>query len=116
MGEVLKMVEDYVLGSIGLVLAAPVFALIAIAIKLDSPGPVFFKQRRHGFNHKVITVWKFRTMTVMEDGDAVVQARRGDQRITAVGNFLRKTSLDELPQLINVIRGEMSLVGPRRTR
>ena len=88
-------------------------AVIALAIKLDSKGPVFFRQRRHGANHKVFEVLKFRTMTVLEDGDVIVQAKKNDQRITRVGRILRKTSLDELPQLFNVLLGDMSLVGPR---
>jgi putative colanic acid biosynthesis UDP-glucose lipid carrier transferase len=88
-------------------------ALIAFAIKRESPGPVLFVQRRHGFNHHVIHVLKFRTMFTIEDGADVVQATRDDARVTAVGRFLRRTSLDELPQLFNVLSGEMSLVGPR---
>jgi exopolysaccharide biosynthesis polyprenyl glycosylphosphotransferase len=88
-------------------------ALIALAIKLEGKGPVFFTQQRHGFNHKVFKIYKFRTMTVAEDGDVVVQAKPGDQRITGVGKFLRRYSLDELPQIINVMKGDMSLVGPR---
>jgi putative colanic acid biosynthesis UDP-glucose lipid carrier transferase len=86
---------------------------IALAIKLDSRGPVLFRQRRHGYNHRVIDVYKFRTMTVAEDGDRVEQARKNDPRVTRFGKFLRKSSLDELPQLFNVLKGEMSLVGPR---
>ena len=112
-GIVLKAIEDRVLSSLALILLAPLFGLVALAIKFDSRGPVFFRQRRHGFNHKVINVWKFRTMSVTEDGNDVVQAKRNDPRVTAVGRFLRSTSLDELPQLMNVLRGEMSLVGPR---
>ena len=112
-GHLIKKIEDYVLGSLMFLVAIPIFALIAIAIKIDSPGPVIFRQRRHGLNHRIITVYKFRTMKVMEDGDVVTQAKRNDQRVTRVGAFLRKTSLDELPQIFNVLRGEMSLVGPR---
>lgn len=112
-GQWLKTTTDFVGGAMALILFAPVMLACAIAIKLESKGPVFFRQRRHGYNHEIISVWKFRTMTVMEDGESVVQATRGDQRITRVGRILRKTSLDELPQLINVLRGEMSLVGPR---
>jgi putative colanic acid biosynthesis UDP-glucose lipid carrier transferase len=112
-GLLAKAVEDYVVAALALILALPLFAVIAAAIKLDSDGPVFFLQRRHGFNHKIIRVWKFRTMRVMEDGDVVLQAQRGDARVTRVGAFLRRTSLDELPQLINVLKGEMSVVGPR---
>jgi len=109
----LKAVVDYVLGSIALIVLLPVFAAIAIAIKLDSAGPVFFIQRRHGYNHQVIRVYKFRSMTVCEDDGVIEQARKNDRRVTRVGRFLRRTSLDELPQLINVLKGEMSLVGPR---
>jgi putative colanic acid biosynthesis UDP-glucose lipid carrier transferase len=112
-GALQKKVEDYTLAILGLVLALPAMALIALAIKLDSPGPVLFRQRRHGQNQRVIEVLKFRTMTVMEDGDEISQAKKSDKRVTRVGRFLRRTSLDELPQLINVLRGEMSIVGPR---
>jgi putative colanic acid biosynthesis UDP-glucose lipid carrier transferase len=87
--------------------------VIAIAIKLTSRGPVFFRQRRYGLDGREILVWKFRTMTVCEDGDEVRQATRGDARVTRLGAFLRRTSLDELPQLFNVLGGSMSLVGPR---
>jgi undecaprenyl-phosphate glucose phosphotransferase len=82
-------------------------------VKLTSPGPVFFRQRRYGLDGREILVWKFRTMTCCDDGPNVQQATRGDQRITAVGAVLRRTSLDELPQLFNVLEGSMSLVGPR---
>jgi Undecaprenyl-phosphate glucose phosphotransferase len=112
-GAFLKMIEDYVIGAICLVLALPAMAVIAVAIKLDSEGPVFFRQRRHGYNHRVIEVLKFRTMRVLEDGASVRQATKNDSRVTRVGAFLRRTSLDELPQFWNVIRGEMSVVGPR---
>ena len=112
-GVLQKKVEDYTLAAIGLALVLPVLFMIALAIKLDSKGPVIFRQRRHGYNHRIIEVMKFRTMTVLEDGDAVSQAKKGDKRVTRVGWFLRRTSLDELPQLINVLRGEMSIVGPR---
>jgi putative colanic acid biosynthesis UDP-glucose lipid carrier transferase len=87
--------------------------LIAIAVKLDSPGPVFFRQRRYGLDGRQITVYKFRTMTVLEDGGEVRQATKDDERITRVGRILRRTSLDELPQFINVMQGRMSVVGPR---
>ena len=112
-GLIVKAVMDYVLGALALALFAPAMALIAIAIKYDSAGPVFFVQSRHGYNHRIIRVMKFRTMTVVEDGPVVTQAVRGDKRVTRVGRFLRRTSLDEMPQLINVMRGELSLVGPR---
>lgn len=112
-GVIIKAILDYVLASIALVALAPVMLLIAFAIKLDTLGSVFFVQSRHGLNYRVIRVIKFRTMTVQENGRVVVQARRNDVRVTRVGRFLRRTSLDELPQLINVLRGELSLVGPR---
>ena len=108
-----KRVEDYGLGALLLTISAPLLLLCAVAIKLDSKGPVFFRQRRRGLNQKVIEVLKFRTMTVMEDGAEVKQATKDDPRITRLGRFLRRSSLDELPQLFNVIKGEMSLVGPR---
>ncbi len=112
-GPIFKAVEDRVIASLLLFLISPIMVLIAIAIKLDTPGPIFFRQRRHGFNHRVIRVLKFRTMNVTQDGANVPQAQRDDPRITKVGRVLRKTSLDELPQLFNVVRGDMSLVGPR---
>jgi putative colanic acid biosynthesis UDP-glucose lipid carrier transferase len=108
-----KLALDYVVGSISLLLFAPLMLAVAVAIKLESPGPVFFRQRRHGYNHRLIDVYKFRSMTVAENGDRVVQAQKNDARVTRVGKFLRRTSLDELPQLFNVLKGEMSLVGPR---
>lgn len=110
---ILKDVEDRILASMALVFAMPLMLLVALAIKIDSPGPVFFRQKRHGFNHQVISVVKFRSMNVAQDGAYVPQAQRNDPRVTRVGRFLRSASLDELPQLLNVIRGEMSLVGPR---
>ncbi len=109
-----KAIEDRVLAAIILVVIAPVLVLIAIAIKLDSPGPVFFRQRRYGFNNNEITVLKFRTMYHSPiDDPTVPQARPNDPRVTRVGAVLRRTSLDELPQLFNVLAGDMSLVGPR---
>lgn len=112
--EVLKAVEDRVLGSLLLLMFAPLMLLIAAAIKLDSRGPVFFRQTRYGFNNNLIKVWKFRTMYHhMTDAGASVLTQRDDPRVTRVGRFLRRTSLDELPQLLNVVTGEMSLVGPR---
>ncbi|MCK5623927.1 MAG: exopolysaccharide biosynthesis polyprenyl glycosylphosphotransferase, partial [Alphaproteobacteria bacterium] len=109
-----KDVEDRVLGALILLFIAPLMFVIALLIKLDSPGPVFFRQKRYGFNNQEIEVWKFRTMRpeAALDG-AVPQARRNDPRVTAVGLFLRRSSLDELPQIFNVLRGDMSLVGPR---
>jgi putative colanic acid biosynthesis UDP-glucose lipid carrier transferase len=112
-GYVSKLALDYVVGSVSLLLFAPVMLAIAVAIRLESSGPVLFRQRRHGYNHRLIDVYKFRTMTVGENGDHVVQAHKDDARVTRVGKFLRRTSLDELPQLFNVLKGEMSLVGPR---
>jgi putative colanic acid biosynthesis UDP-glucose lipid carrier transferase len=109
----LKRVEDIVLGGIILAIIALPMALIALAIKLTSKGPILFKQRRYGLNGQEIRVLKFRSMTVAEDGDEIRQAKRGDARITRLGAFLRRTSLDELPQFLQVITGEMSIVGPR---
>ncbi|MFA7306184.1 MAG: undecaprenyl-phosphate glucose phosphotransferase [Hyphomicrobium sp.] len=111
--RLLKSLLDFVVAGIALTLLAPLLALIALAIKLDSPGPVFFRQRRYGQNNAVFRIFKFRTMTVAEDGENVQQAQRNDARVTRIGWFLRRTSLDELPQLINVLKGEMSVVGPR---
>ncbi len=108
-----KRVEDLVLGTIILMITALPMLAVAVAIKLTSPGPVFFRQRRYGLNGREIRVLKFRTMTVCEDGDEVKQASRDDARITRLGTFLRRTSLDELPQFFQVITGEMSIVGPR---
>jgi Undecaprenyl-phosphate glucose phosphotransferase len=109
-----KRVQDVVISGVAMVLLAPVFALIAVAVRLDSPGPVFFRQRRHGFNNEEIVVWKFRTMRVeATDHRAVRQVTADDDRVTRVGRILRTTSLDELPQLLNVFGGTMSLVGPR---
>ena len=109
-----KNIEDRVLGAILLMLATPVMGLAALAIRWDSKGPVLFKQKRYGFNNELIEVYKFRSMYADQtDANATKLATRDDARITKVGRFLRRSSLDELPQLINVIRGEMSLVGPR---
>ncbi len=104
--------QDLVLGSLILIPLLPAMALIGLAVRLDSRGPVFFRQARHGFNNDVFDVFKFRTMRP-DDGAPVEQVVAGDPRVTRVGKFLRKTSLDELPQIFNVLRGEMSLVGPR---
>ena len=109
-----KRAQDLVVGAVGLVVAAPIMLLVAIAIRLDSPGPVFFRQRRHGFNNEAILVWKFRSMRhEAADAKASRQVSANDDRVTKVGKFIRKTSLDELPQLFNVLKGEMSMVGPR---
>ncbi len=111
---VAKAIEDRLLGAAILTLISPLLLVVAILIKLDSPGPVFFRQKRYGFNNQLIEVWKFRTMfTDKTDANAEQLTRRNDPRITRVGAFLRRTSLDELPQFLNVVRGEMSIVGPR---
>lgn len=109
----LKRLEDVVISSAILLGIAPIMVAIAAAVKLTSPGPVIFKQRRYGLNGEIIEVWKFRSMSVCEDGFDVPQAQRCDPRVTPLGAFLRKTSLDELPQFINVLQGQMSVVGPR---
>lgn len=108
-----KRCEDIVLSSLILILISVPLVIIAITIKLTSPGPILFKQHRYGLCGEKITVWKFRSMRVMEDGDKVVQATKGDPRITPFGAFLRRTSLDEFPQFFNVLTGSMSIVGPR---
>ena len=108
-----KRLLDLCLAISLLFLLAPFLAAIAFWVWLDSPGPVLFRQRRLGLNGAPFGILKFRTMNVLEDGDRVTQASERDTRVTHAGRFLRKTSLDELPQLINVIKGEMSLVGPR---
>lgn len=108
-----KRVEDIVVASLILAIIAIPMAVIALGVKLTSPGAILFKQRRYGLNGATVEVWKFRSMTVCEDGDKVVQAQKGDTRITPFGNFLRRTSLDELPQFFNVLQGTMSVVGPR---
>ena len=113
LGGVVKRIEDLVLGTVILILAALPMLAVALAVKTMTRGPVTFRQRRFGIDGREFMVIKFRTMTVAEDGDQVEQARPGDSRVTRVGAFLRRTSLDELPQLFNVLRGEMSLVGPR---
>jgi putative colanic acid biosynthesis UDP-glucose lipid carrier transferase len=109
----LKRTADLVFGTLLLALAAVPMLVIGLLIKLGSPGPVFFRQRRYGLDGREILVWKFRTMTCCDNGHDVRQATRDDKRVTAVGRFLRRTSLDELPQLLNVVEGSMSLVGPR---
>jgi putative colanic acid biosynthesis UDP-glucose lipid carrier transferase len=110
---IVKQLSDYLLGAGILLLIAPLLLAIAAGVKLSSPGPVLFKQRRYGVDGRKIVVYKFRSMTVAEDGDVVRQATRNDARITRFGAFLRRTSLDELPQFINVLQGRMSIVGPR---
>jgi Undecaprenyl-phosphate glucose phosphotransferase len=112
--QILKKIEDMVVGALALVLLAPILLIAAIAIKLESPGPVFFRQDREGFNNQRFRIWKFRSMRADRcEADGIVQARKDDDRITRVGRVLRRTSIDELPQLFNVLSGEMSLVGPR---
>lgn len=108
-----KRILDISVASVALTLLLPLFAAIAVAIKMDSRGPVIFRQRRNGFGGREFTIYKFRSMTVMEDGAKVVQAQRNDRRVTRVGRFLRASSLDELPQVLNVLFGHMSVVGPR---
>jgi polysaccharide biosynthesis protein PslA len=109
-----KRMQDLALSAVALILVSPLMLGLALLIRLDSPGPVFFRQRRHGFNHEAIVVWKFRTMR-HEAADATASRQVGadDDRVTRVGRVLRSTSLDEVPQLLNVLAGEMSLVGPR---
>ena len=112
---VMKSAFDRIVGSICLLLLSPLLLLIALAVKLDSPGPVFFRQKRYGFNNELIEVFKFRSMYVdKQDFGGSNLVKRGDPRVTRVGRFIRRTSLDELPQLINVVfKGDLSLVGPR---
>lgn len=111
---VLKWIFDKVVASLALVVLSPVMALVALAVKLDSPGPVFFRQNRHGFNNELIKVYKFRSMYADQaDSNAAKLVTKDDDRVTRVGKFIRRTSLDELPQLFNVLQGGLSLVGPR---
>jgi putative colanic acid biosynthesis UDP-glucose lipid carrier transferase len=109
----LKRIEDLGLASLILILVSPLLLLIALGVKLSSSGPIIFKQRRYGLDGHEITVYKFRTMKVCEDGPEICQATPDDQRVTPFGRFLRRTSLDELPQFFNVVKGSMSIVGPR---
>ncbi|MBR0868762.1 undecaprenyl-phosphate glucose phosphotransferase [Bradyrhizobium tropiciagri] len=108
-----KRCLDIGVASFAIIMLAPLLVTAAILIKLDTSGSVIFRQFRRGFNGKPFEIWKFRSMTVAENGDSVTQAKKGDARVTRVGRFLRRTSIDELPQLWNVLRGDMSLVGPR---
>ncbi len=110
---IIKRIEDIVLSMLILILISPVLFGLALAVKFTSKGPIFFKQNRYGVDGKPIKVWKFRSMNVMEDGAKVTQATKNDERFTPIGQFIRKTSLDELPQFINVLQGSMSIVGPR---
>lgn len=109
----LKLAMDKLIASVAIVVLLPLFLVVAILIKIDSSGPILFKQNRNGLNNQVFNIWKFRTMSVMENGTDVQQAKKHDARITRVGNYLRKSSIDELPQLMNVLFGDMSIVGPR---
>ena len=108
-----KRISDLVLATLILILIAPLLAVIALSVKLSSPGPAIFRQRRYGLHGQEVVVYKFRSMTVAEDGAVVKQATKNDSRVTPLGAFLRRTSLDELPQFINVLQGRMSIVGPR---
>jgi exopolysaccharide biosynthesis polyprenyl glycosylphosphotransferase len=108
-----KRALDLLFSGFGLVVLAPLLLVIALLIRFDSAGPALFRQTRKGLNGKPFRIYKFRTMRVQEDGPVVRQATRNDTRVTRLGRWLRRTSIDELPQLINVLRGEMSLVGPR---
>ncbi|MEO5696858.1 MAG: exopolysaccharide biosynthesis polyprenyl glycosylphosphotransferase, partial [Burkholderiaceae bacterium] len=111
--ELVKRISDIVLATIILILISPLLLLIAIGVKLTSPGPVIFRQRRNGLDGDEIVVYKFRSMTAQDNGSVIHQARKGDPRVTRFGAFIRRTSLDELPQFINVLHGRMSIVGPR---
>jgi putative colanic acid biosynthesis UDP-glucose lipid carrier transferase len=111
--QAVKRGIDIILSLVGLICLAPILLAAAIAVRLDSPGPALFRQTRHGFNGRPFAIYKFRTMRVMENGDVVRQAQKRDKRVTRVGRWLRRLSIDELPQLLNVLIGDMSLVGPR---
>jgi putative colanic acid biosynthesis UDP-glucose lipid carrier transferase len=108
-----KRALDICLAATVLMILSPLLLIVAIAIKLDSRGPVIFKQQRCGFNGRHFTIYKFRTMSVLEDGPTIAQAKINDARLTRLGGWLRKTSIDEIPQLFNVLEGSMSVVGPR---
>jgi putative colanic acid biosysnthesis UDP-glucose lipid carrier transferase len=111
--QLVKRISDMVLATLILIVVAPVMLAVAIGVKLSSPGPVIFRQRRNGMDGEEITVYKFRSMRSMDNGSVVQQATKGDPRVTPFGAFIRRTSLDELPQFINVLQGRMSIVGPR---
>jgi putative colanic acid biosynthesis UDP-glucose lipid carrier transferase len=113
LNSTIKRASDVVLSALILLLLAPLMAVVAAAVKMSSSGPAIFRQRRYGLYGEEIIVYKFRSMIVMENGPAVVQAQHNDGRLTSIGGFLRRTSLDELPQFINVLQGRMSIVGPR---
>ncbi|HEX3501900.1 MAG TPA: undecaprenyl-phosphate glucose phosphotransferase [Xanthobacteraceae bacterium] len=108
-----KRIFDVVCSAFGLLALTPLFIIVSILIKLDSPGPIFFVQRRYGFNQKPFRIIKFRTMSALDDGAVIAQATRGDPRLTRIGGWLRRWNIDEIPQLFNVLVGDMSLVGPR---
>ena len=110
---VVKRIFDLILAALALLMLSPLLLITSLAIKLDSPGPIIFRQRRRGFNGQEFAIYKFRTMKVLEDGPTIRQAQRNDDRVTSLGRLLRASSIDELPQLLNVLAGEMSLVGPR---
>jgi putative colanic acid biosynthesis UDP-glucose lipid carrier transferase len=109
----LKRIIDVALSSLAIVILSPIMTVVALAIRLESPGRILFRQTRNGFNGRPFQIYKFRTMHVMEDGPSIRPATRGDPRVTKIGRFLRRTSMDELPQLLNVLKGEMSVIGPR---
>ncbi|MCY7370378.1 MAG: undecaprenyl-phosphate glucose phosphotransferase, partial [Polaromonas sp.] len=111
--QALKRGSDIVLSLLILALVTPVMLVVAALVRLDSPGPIIFRQRRYGLDGEQIVVYKFRSMAVVEDGNVIEQAKKNDLRVTRFGAFLRRTSLDELPQFINVLQGRMSVVGPR---
>jgi Undecaprenyl-phosphate glucose phosphotransferase len=111
--QAIKRAFDIVAASVGLLVLSPLFLIVSIAVKLDSRGPSFFRQTRHGYNNETIRVFKFRSMTSLEDGNQFTQAVKDDPRVTRLGRLLRRTNIDELPQLLNVLSGEMSIVGPR---
>ena len=107
-----KRLFDITISAIGLIITSPILLITAIAIKLESPGPIIFKQERLGLNGKVFKIYKFRSMCVDAEKGGVYE-KKGDPRVTKVGKFIRKTSIDELPQFVNILKGEMSLIGPR---
>jgi Undecaprenyl-phosphate glucose phosphotransferase len=111
--RIAKRSFDIFFSALGLILLSPLFLMIALAIKLESQGPVIFKQRRYGFNQQPFRIYKFRSMTTLEDSANLTLVKKGDSRVTRVGEFIRARNIDELPQLFNVLRGDMSLVGPR---
>ena len=110
--KIIKRLFDITISMIGLIITSPILLITAIAIKLESPGPIIFKQERLGLNGKVFKIYKFRSMCVDAEKGGVYE-KKGDPRVTKVGKFIRKTSIDELPQFVNILKGEMSLIGPR---